>query len=141
MNQEQNNNEANGQAVNVDPLVICGFSIAWVGKCKTPVDAEGCRCDKHSGIKCASCGKPAMKECDETGGLVCGAPLCDECTHNTHPEGHNGMFHKWPEGMKQHCKKSEQVFSPWYVDSETLSEWKKHNGIPESASVALTCNR
>lgn len=59
----------------------CGFFIAWVGKCKsTDLDVNG-KCKKHSGIKCVVCGNQATKECDSTGALVCGAPLCDNCKH------------------------------------------------------------
>ena len=50
---------------------ICGFEKAWVGKCKTPVEAEGIRCPEHR-MECCSCGAPATKDCAETGQFVCG---------------------------------------------------------------------
>jgi hypothetical protein len=120
---------------------ICGFNQAWIGKCKAPVDSDGERCEKHS-LACVSCGAPATHTCDQTGQFVCGAPLCDECTHNTHPEGHNGGIGfnalQFPEGMKTHCKKSEQKYAPWYVDEDNLHKWKAENGIPEDQEVVLT---
>jgi hypothetical protein len=121
----------------------CKFDKAWVGKCGKSAD-ESDFCEEHKGTKCCSCGAQATHTCDETGQLVCGAPLCDDCTHNTHPQGHNGGVgfnaHKWPEGMKTHCKKSEQKFAPWYVDEENLLFWKQENGIPEDAEITLTNN-
>lgn len=128
----------------VDPLVICGFDKAWIGKCTNPVHKEGDKCEEHQ-MKCCSCGAPATHECAETGQFVCGAPLCDDCTHNTHPEGHNGGVGfnalKFPEGMKAHGKKSEQRYAPWYVDVDNLADWKKENGIPDSFEVELTGSR
>ena len=120
---------------------VCGFGIAWLAPCKHEVEAPGCRCSEHTDIKCASCGAPATHQCEETGGLVCGYPLCDECTHNTHPEGHNGLMCKWPDGMRMHCKKSERKYAPWYVDSSLLEDWKKQEGIPESVEIILTSDR
>ena len=115
----------------------CIFGKAWIGKCTMEADESG-YCEEHENVKCCSCGEKATHECDETGSLVCGAPLCDECTHNTHPEGHNGMMHRWPEGMKAHCKKSEQKYAPWYVNEETLPLWKSENGISQGAEIKLT---
>lgn len=56
---------------------ICGFDESWVGRCKEPKP-----CEKHVGLKCASCGLPAVKSCDHTGQFVCGAPLCAGCMHS-----------------------------------------------------------
>jgi hypothetical protein len=75
----------------------CKFNKVWIGKCGKPADESGF-CEEHKGVKCCSCGAQATRECNETGWLVCGAPLCDECKHNAHPEGHN---------VKIHHKKSE----------------------------------
>ena len=119
----------------------CNFSKAWIGKCKNEADESGF-CEEHRAVKCVSCGKQATHECDETGQFVCGAPLCDECTHNTHPKGHNGGVGfnalKFPDGMKEHCKKSEQKYAPWYISEENLSLWKKENGISESSEIFMT---
>ena len=122
-------------------MKTCNYDLAWVGKCKQPA-TYGDYCEEHAVITCASCGEQATHQCDETGQFVCGAPLCDDCTHNTHPQGHNGGIGfnslSFPEGMKTHCKKSEQRFAPWYVDEETLPLWMKENRIPEGTEVFLT---
>lgn len=94
--------------------MTCNFGMAWIGPCKTQVTATGEHGEKHAGRVCASCGAPAESECDETmGPLVCGAPLCPECEHTTYPNGCNSGA-TLPKGMAPHCKKSEQVFVPWY---------------------------
>ena len=103
----------------------CGFDEAWRGKCKEPAE-EGCRCDKHKDEVCASCGTPATHSCYETGQFVCGVSLCDDCEHTTYPDGTNGGIgfnqQSLPEGMKVHCKKTEQKFEPWYARKETVNE-------------------
>lgn len=98
---------------------MCEFNMAWVGKCKV-VGA----CPEHDGLVCDSCGKPATHTCDETGQFVCGAPLCEECERTINEDGTNGgvgFNQKNPhEGMKTHCRKTEQKYLPWY--ERTLSE-------------------
>jgi len=99
----------------------CRYAEAWRGNCKEAADESGF-CEKHKGIKCVSCGAQATHDCPETGQLVCGAPLCDDCEHTTYENGCNGgisffEISKRPEGMKEHCKKSEQKVFPWYVTS------------------------
>lgn len=55
---------------------MCEFYIAWQGKCKQPkVDLKP-YCVKHLDTKCKVCKQQATCECDNTSGLVCGAPLC-----------------------------------------------------------------
>jgi hypothetical protein len=100
---------------------MCGFDEAWRGKCKNLAVKNG-RCKEHADLVCVSCGKPATHSCSETGQLVCGAPLCDDCEHTTSMEGTNGNigFYRTsplPEGMKEHCKKCDQKVFPWYVKS------------------------
>lgn len=94
-------------------MKLCNFSKAWVGNCKNEKP-----CKEHAEIKCGCCGGPATKECDETGQFVCGVPLCDNCEHTIHEDGTNGGIgfnqQRPPEGMKSHCKKSEQKFKSWY---------------------------
>jgi hypothetical protein len=98
----------------------CNYEIAWVGKCKEPAVENG-KCEKHKNEKCCCCGKPATHSCYETGQFVCGAPLCDECEHTTFSNGTNGGIgfnaEKPPEGMKEHCKKSEQRYFSWLITS------------------------
>jgi hypothetical protein len=90
---------------------MCQFSRAWIGKCKK--DGEPF-CEDHNGLKCSSCGEPATGECAETlGPLVCGVPLCPDCEHTITADGTNGGL----ANMK-HCKKTEQVHKPWYMQSE-----------------------
>jgi hypothetical protein len=102
-------------------VVVCGYDIAWIGKCTEPAGENG-RCEKHAKAVCCSCGKPATHDCPETGQLVCGAPLCDDCEHTTAMEGTNGNIGFFrtsplPEGMREHCKKADQKVFPWYVTS------------------------
>jgi hypothetical protein len=106
------------------PMCVCGFSIAWCGSCKNPVpvsEGEKVRCKEHRGLECESCGAQASRTCAETGQFVCGCTLCDECEHTIFPDGTNGGIgfnaQQLPEGMKRHCKKSEQRFKPWYMRS------------------------
>lgn len=99
----------------------CKFQKAWIGQCCKPIHENG-MCEEHSKVKCVSCGAQATHECPETGTLVCGAPLCDDCEHTTYEDGCNGgigffPLSKRPEGMKEHCKRSEQKCFPWYVTS------------------------
>jgi hypothetical protein len=104
-----------------EPVQFCNFNIAWVGKCKKPAVKNG-RCEEHADLVCASCGAPATHSCEETGQFVCGASLCDDCEHTIAGDGTNGNigFYRTaplPEGMKEHCKKTEQVNFPWIVIS------------------------
>lgn len=86
-------------------LNMCKFVVAWVGNC--PENGEPF-CEKHSALKCCSCGEQATHNCEETMGLVCGCPLCDNCEHELSEKGTNG-------GTFAHCKKSDQKHVPWYV--------------------------
>lgn len=66
---------------------ICGFSEAWAGTCKKPAP-----CSEHMYIKCRVCGAVANRTCSHTAGLVCGTPLCAECTAvNEQKHGHGFM--------------------------------------------------
>jgi hypothetical protein len=96
----------------------CKFNLAWVGPCKEETEVEFC--EKHSNLKCCSCGEQATRECPETMGLVCGAPLCNNCEHTMRSNGCNSGG-ELPEGLKGHCKKTEQVYQPWYM-RETNNE-------------------
>ena len=98
--------------------MCCGFSRAWIGLCKQDAtDARGI-CFEHGKLKCVSCGDQATHDCDETGQFVCGAPLCPNCEHTIAPDGTNGGVgfnaQRLPDGMRQHGKKTEQRFRPWY---------------------------
>lgn len=100
---------------NLKNIVICGFDEAWIGKCKNT-----CPCEKHGNLKCISCNEIATRSCDETGQFVCGAPLCDNCEHTIAADGANGNIGFFrtanlPDGLREHCKKSEQVYQPWYI--------------------------
>jgi len=110
-------------------LTICNYEIAWIGKCKEPA-VENCMCEEHKNKKCVSCGAPATHDCPETGQFVCGAPLCNDCEHTNAVDGTNGgvgffRISELPNGMKEHCKKSEQKYFPWYV----MSLAKDHSEI------------
>ncbi len=64
----------------------CQFDKAWQGKCKKP--STNGWCSEHEGLKCVSCGKKAVKECDNAGSFVCGANLCATCQHSPTSSGH-----------------------------------------------------
>ena len=103
-------------------MKTCKFDNAWQGKCGKPADNSGF-CPEHKEDKCCSCEKPATHTCAETGQFVCGATLCDDCEHTIYPDGTNGGIgfnqQSPPEGMKVHCKKTEQKDEPWYTKKET----------------------
>lgn len=69
----------------------CVYDEAWAGACGDPaVESDPPRCDEHAEKTCASCGAPATGGCEATFGLVCGAPLCDDCEMSdcpVHPRG------------------------------------------------------
>lgn len=92
----------------------CKFNKAWQGQCKNEAIEGSDFCKEHTGLKCSSCGEPATRECDETMGLVCGAPLCDNCEHTIQSNGCNNGG-ELPAGYKAHCRKGEQVFTPWFT--------------------------
>lgn len=114
-------------------MSTCGFNEAWIGRCKEPTPIDGDRCEKHRGKKCASCGQDATRSCDETMGLVCGAPLCDDCEHTTYPNGCNSGV-PLPKGMKSHCGKAAQVFKPWFEDGAEEYNARQLSGIAHDAA-------
>jgi len=85
---------------------MCNYNLAWVGNCDKPATKNG-MCEEHSKVKCSVCGNAATHQCAETNGLVCGAPLCNDCEHLLTKEGVNDGFN--------HCRKSEQIYKPWYI--------------------------
>jgi hypothetical protein len=104
-----------------EPVQLCGFNEAWRGNCKKPAIKNG-KCEEHADLVCASCGAPATHSCYETGQFCCGAPLCNDCEHTIADDGTNGNIGFFrtaplPNGMKEHCKKTEQVNFPWIVIS------------------------
>lgn len=97
----------------------CEFNKAWVGPCDEKTVGETKFCSLHTGVKCCSCGDVAIKECSETMGLVCGAPLCIKCEHTLRENGCNSGA-PLPEGMRGHCRKDEQKYEPWYMDKSKI---------------------
>ena len=83
----------------------CRWDEAWVGHCKDIATETGF-CAEHSDRVCCSCEGVATHSCEETGMGVCCAPLCDDCTHNTYPDGTNGMMGGFPN-VPMHVKKTE----------------------------------
>ena len=114
---EQDKNTDSAPSVPGGDVVMCAWVEAWVGRCKNTPSENG-YCDAHKDRKCASCGADATHSCEATMALVCGANLCDDCEHTLCANGCNSGA-SLPEGLKAHCKKSEQVYNPWYlVESE-----------------------
>lgn len=66
--------------------IPCGFDLGWAGKCGKPTD-NGI-CTEHENVTCVCCQKKATHTCDHAVSLVCGAYLCDDCTHK--PGGNMG---------------------------------------------------
>lgn len=91
----------------------CKYNLAWIGDCKNEADESG-YCEEHKDIKCCSCGEKATHQCAETMGLVCGAPLCNDCEHTICENGCNSGAAR-PEGLGCHCRKTEQKYLPWYM--------------------------
>jgi hypothetical protein len=86
----------------------CCFDLAWIGKCgQETLDGKEL-CPRHEKEKCAACGAQATHQCDETMGLVCGAPLCRDCEHEIDRRGTNG-------GVVKHCRKDAQKYKPWHA--------------------------
>lgn len=100
----------------------CKFNLAWVGNCNEST-TDNDLCDKHKKEKCCSCGEQATRECSETMGLVCGAPLCDNCEHTIRKNGCNSGA-ELPEGLKGHCKKDEQVYKLWMERDNPLDIYR-----------------
>lgn len=94
----------------------CQWTEAWVGQCENEAVRDG-YCEEHVGEMCVSCGEQATHSCSETMGLVCGAPLCDNCEHTIRENGCNSGA-PLPEGLDAHCRKDEQVYESW---------WKQEN--------------
>lgn len=64
----------------IEPI-RCKFIRDWAGRCiQSPVPGHE-YCSQHIFDKCEVCGKQATHSCDQTLGLVCGAPLCDDHKH------------------------------------------------------------
>lgn len=60
----------------------CIYSKPWIGRCKNLTHHELTEyCTEHMSLKCVSCGMPATHGCTEASSLVCGAPICKDCTH------------------------------------------------------------
>lgn len=92
----------------------CKFIKSWIGPCGSKTNNPNGQCDEHQ-AKCCSCGALAVMDCEETmGPFVCGCPLCADCEHTTQSNGCNsgGLL---PDGLRGHCKKTEQVYKPWYT--------------------------
>ncbi len=93
----------------------CQFDKAWIGKCDNPTTEGSKYCKEHTDLKCCSCGKQATRECSETMQFVCGFPLCDDCEHTIRSNGCSSGGDLLKD-LKGHCKKTEQVYQPWYKE-------------------------
>jgi hypothetical protein len=98
-------------------MAQCKFHLAWIGQCCIETAPFSDFCEEHKDKICCSCGAPATHECNETMGLICGAPLCDNCEHTIYSNGCNSagwdIYAFRPEGLKEHCRKDQQVYMPW----------------------------
>lgn len=87
----------------------CKYTKAYIGRCENEAIEGEDYCEEHLDLECSSCGEQATHECTETFGLVCGAPLCDDCEHKIFEDGTNGARYS-------HVKKEEQVHEHWMVE-------------------------
>ena len=77
----------------------CKFDRAWIGNCNKPTKEGSEYCVEHD-IPCCVCGEHATHECSETFQFVCGAPLCNNCTHDFSGGSGTGWF--------KHCRKETE---------------------------------
>lgn len=104
----------------------CKFDKAWVGACGKPTLGASDMCEEHAFVECCSCGKPAIKSCEHTGGpVVCGANLCADCGHLPPKEDEgvfSGGYHGPLEGTKglwsAHFKRVEDEFKRQEIESK-----------------------
>lgn len=90
----------------------CKYYPCYCDQCKATTDPGEEFCEKHIDIMCVSCGAKATSECDYTGQLVCGAPLCDDC-HGYSEPGPSGAW-----GMQNHRHKRKDA--PTNAEQEKL---------------------
>ncbi len=90
------------------PSIPCKFDIAWVGACGKPTNNGWCT--EHEGLVCCVCKGKAVRSCEHTGTLVCGAPLCDTCQHSLDGGGHvtKEIFTKQLDGQRQQQEDMER---------------------------------
>ena len=89
-------------------MAECKFIKSWIGPCKKETQGNRSYCEDHILEVCCSCKAPATHECEETMGLVCGMPLCNNCEHKIEYDGTNAR-------NLGHCRKDEQEYKPWYM--------------------------
>lgn len=78
----------------------CVWGKAWIGPCgEETSNHNNTYCKEHSYIKCSSCHTNfATHDCDQTmGPLVCGAPLCNGCRHDTGGWNHSKTSFWWSD--------------------------------------------
>jgi hypothetical protein len=104
--------------------IQCQFQISWVGQCSVITDNGWC--NNHEKLRCVVCGKKATHDCDTgMGGLICGCPLCDNCTHS--PVESNHITNE--EALKIRQRKEEEQKAA--ITSRTSPVQRKDgNGIP-----------
>lgn len=129
-------------------MQVCGFLCAWGIGCGEPVTSEvrylwGISpefCVVHRGVTCRSCGSQATHTCYETGrGLICAEPLCDVCEHTIARDGTNGgvspfRLETFPEGLGPHCRKDQQVYTPWTIKEGELVVERRNGSLKIGAS-------
>lgn len=88
---------------------MCKFKLAWTNGCLEKEIEGSDYCEKHSKMKCCSCGEQATHECEETNQFVCGAPLCENCEDEISYKGTNTF---------RHVKKVDQKYTSWFMRTE-----------------------
>ena len=106
----------------------CDFIRAWVGTCNNPTVEGDAKCPDHSGKTCVECGHPAETECDNAGSLVCGAPLCGQCTHLAHYRSTDRWYENHVKGLRERYRKDVLIAQEIRDrDREWLEEAQKRN--------------
>ena len=80
----------------------CKFDKPWEGRCGSTVVEGHDSCSEHYQLLCCECRYPATQGCDNAGSLICGAPLCDQCTHLSHLRGNTKYYFSRIEALKKH---------------------------------------
>ena len=83
----------------------CQFGLPWRGACGKPTDNGWCT--EHEHLECVSCGRRAVRQCEDAISLVCGANLCNDCVHN--PDGPGHVTRRVAKATVQHTLADERA--------------------------------
>jgi hypothetical protein len=111
--------------VKMPESIPCKFDARGWSPCKKP--STNGWCSKHEKLTCKSCSQKAAHSCDAgIGGLVCGAPLCNECVHSdgAHVTKKAAQAKRDEDKVIEERKVASRTNSERWIDEET--------GLPKS---------